>query len=112
MRVNKKREADLEKVLVDRVTNLGGLAWKFTSPGTVGVPDRIILIRGKICFVEMKAPDQRMRRIQEWRKKQIEREGFDVYCLDSLEKIEKFIEEIIGGKPNAVPATHLSAESH
>lgn len=92
---NKNSEATLEKRLVTKITNLGGIAWKFTSPGTIGVPDRIIMFQGKLCFVEMKAPGKQMREIQKWRKEQIEREGFPVMCLNSEEQVDEFINCII-----------------
>ena len=91
----KTLEADLEKRLVSKVTNLGGLAWKFTSPGTVGVPDRIILFQGRIFFVEMKAPRCDLRDTQKWRKLQIEREGFKVLRLRSEEEVDRFVETLM-----------------
>ena len=36
-------ESQLERKLRDEVKAKGGLALKFVSPGTVGVPDRIVL---------------------------------------------------------------------
>ena len=51
------REKMIESRLVQEVQSRGGLCWKFTSPGTDGVPDRIVLMPGgKIAFVEVKAP--------------------------------------------------------
>jgi len=47
------RERDIELKLRDAVKAVGGLCWKFTSPGTSGVPDRIVLMpKGRIAFVE------------------------------------------------------------
>lgn len=94
-RNNKTLEAKLEKRLVEKITNLGGLAWKFTSPGNIGVPDRIIIFRGVITFVEMKAPGKSMRNIQKFRKEQIEREGFPVMCLNSEEQVDTFVEGLV-----------------
>ena len=91
----KTKEAELEDMLVDKITNLGGIAWKFVSPGTVGVPDRIVMINGKLVFVEMKRPSKQMTEIQKWRRQQIEREGFDVMCLNSEEQVAEFVDRII-----------------
>lgn len=104
-RKNKTSEATLEKRLVTKITDLGGIAWKFTSPGTIGVPDRIIMFQGKLCFVEMKAPGKQMREIQKWRKEQIEREGFPVMCLSSEEQVDEFVEELIR---NGIQITSVS----
>lgn len=45
-----------EKYLCQQVANLGGIAYKFTSPSRRNVPDRIcILPKGIIVFVELKS---------------------------------------------------------
>ena len=38
------REKSIEEKLVAAVKVQGGVCWKFTSPGTAGVPDRIVLM--------------------------------------------------------------------
>ena len=37
------REKDIERILVTEVKKLGGRAYKWTSPGNDGVPDRIVI---------------------------------------------------------------------
>ena len=55
-------ERDIEQRLVKAVKAKGGLAPKFVSPGFDGVPDRIVLLpRGRIAFVELKAKGRKMR---------------------------------------------------
>lgn len=50
-------EKDIEKKLVHKVRQHGGLCLKWVCPGWAGVPDRIILMPGgKIVFVELKRP--------------------------------------------------------
>ena len=41
-----ERERNVERRLVDLVRRRGGLCLKWTSPGTVGVPDRIVVMPG------------------------------------------------------------------
>ena len=94
------REKMIESRFVQKVQSRGGLGWKFTSPGTDGVPDRIVLMPGgKIAFVEVKAPGEKMRALQIRRKQQLERVGFSVYCLDSLEQIRPILDEVGGETP-------------
>lgn len=94
------REKMIESRLVQEVQSRGGLCWKFTSTGTDGVPDRIVLMPGgKIAFVEVKAPGEKMRALQIRRKQQLERVGFSVYCLDSLEQIRPILDEVGGETP-------------
>ena len=50
-------ERDVERHLVNGVKAQGGKAYKWVSPGTPGVPDRIaILPGGRIIFIEVKRP--------------------------------------------------------
>ena len=49
------REKDVEKLLTEEVKHLGGRAYKWTSPGNAGVPDRIVIFPGRQpMFVELK----------------------------------------------------------
>jgi hypothetical protein len=51
------RENKVETYLDAEVTKLGGLTRKWVSPGRDGVPDRIVIHRGKVYFVEVKTVD-------------------------------------------------------
>lgn len=89
------RESYIEKRLMQEVKKRGGLAMKFVSPSLTGVPDRIVLLPGgRIAFVEVKAPGQKMRPLQLRRKEQLSDLGFKVYILDSIEMIGGIIDEI------------------
>ena len=91
------KERKIEEKLRNAVRQKGGLCWKFVSPGNAGVPDRIVLMqKGKVAFVEVKAPGETMRPLQEKRKRQLESLGFKVFCLDSARDIPKLISEIEG----------------
>jgi len=88
-------EKNIEQKLVSSVKNMGGIAPKFVSPGFDGMPDRLVLIpNGKIAFVELKAPGKIMRPLQVRRKRQLERLGFLVYCIDGSEQIGGVLDEI------------------
>jgi hypothetical protein len=96
MPTNKKvTERDIEKQLRLRIAVLGGKAYKFSSPGNSGVPDRIVLIRGKCYFVELKRPGQDLSPRQRAVKRDFEKLGFEVYRLDSLEDVDKFLKEVM-----------------
>ena len=88
-------EKQIEQKLVKAVKAKGGLAPKFVSPGFDGVPDRIVLLpRGRIAFIELKAKGRKMRPLQVRRKRQLESLGFSVYCIDSPEQIGGILDEI------------------
>ena len=89
-------EKKIEQALVSAVKAHGGVCWKFVSPGTAGVPDRIILMpKGVIAFVEVKAPGETPRKIQLKRHRQLRALGFRVYVLDNSADIQKIIEEVM-----------------
>ncbi|NFG22674.1 VRR-NUC domain-containing protein [Clostridium botulinum] len=88
-------ESRVENYLKRRVEKLGGKAYKWAPVGVVGVPDRMVLLPGgKIIFVELKAPGKKARKLQEYRAKQLRELGFQVECLDSIEKIDKLIQNV------------------
>ncbi len=89
------REKSLERALVRAVSNLGGIALKFVSPGMAGVPDRLVLLPGgKLAFVEMKAPGKAPRPLQRLRHEQLRELGFRVYVVDGKGKIGEMLVEI------------------
>lgn len=89
-------ERKIEIKLKKEIEKLGGLCIKFISPSMAGVPDRIILLpKGKICFAELKAPGEKLRPLQLKRKKQFESLGFKVYVVDSFEKVDELLKDVI-----------------
>jgi len=88
-------EKDIEKQLVNETKRMRGLALKFTSPGFVGVPDRLVLLPGgKLAFVEVKREGEKPRPIQISRHKLLRKLGFKVYVLDSKKQIKEILNEI------------------
>ena len=89
------REKIIEQHLVKAVKNSGGIAPKLVCPGFDGMPDRLVLLpRGKIGFVEVKAPGKEPRPLQVARHGLLRRLGFKVYILDALEQIGGILDEI------------------
>ena len=92
-------ESDIEKHLCKRVkSELHGWALKFVSPGQNGVSDRVILVpKGRIYFVETKAPGKKLRKLQEHVCGLIEQLGFKVLRIDTKAKVDAFISEVQAG---------------
>ncbi len=89
------REKEIEKKLTQAVKHMGGICPKFVSPGFDGMPDRIVLLpKGRMAFVEVKAPGERPRPLQLSRHKLLRRLGFPVYVLDTEEQIGGILDEI------------------
>lgn len=96
------READLEARFVREVKAAGGIAYKFVSPGSVGVPDRLVVLPGgKVVFVELKADGGRLSRMQVYRIAQLRGLGADVRVVKGAEDVKKFLDwlrEVIPGE--------------
>ena len=89
------REKNIESKLVKAVKEKGGIAPKFVSPGLDGVPDRLVLLPGgKIAFIELKATGKKMRPLQVRRKRQLEKLGFSVYCIDRADQFGGILDAI------------------
>lgn len=84
-------ENDIEKHLKKQITKIGGLCYKFTSPGTRGVPDRIVIYKGETFFIEMKRPGGKLRKDQQKIAKQIEQQGVKVFVLDTKMRVDHFV---------------------
>jgi len=94
------RESTIEARLAREVKKLGGLCYKFTSPGAPGVPDRIIILPGGIVvFVELKTEIGRLAKIQKWQIEELRKRGANVQVLKGMDQVLAFLEEV---KTNAV----------
>lgn len=75
---------------MDRVRSAGGLCWKWTSPSTVGVPDRIcVLPGGRVAFVEVKRPGGKLSAMQQRIIGLMRRLGAEVHVLESKEAVDE-----------------------
>ena len=81
-------EKDVEKKLGKK---LGGLWYKFVSPGNAGVPDRIAVRDGRVLFVEMKQTDGVLSPIQKAQLAKIVREGKAVHVVYGAGGAESFL---------------------
>ena len=88
-------EKEVEKFLVREVKKIGGVSFKFISPGNAGVPDRIVMLpNGKVVFVELKTDKGKLTKLQEVQIKKISNLGADARVLRGIEGVREFINEI------------------
>ncbi|NLB89657.1 MAG: VRR-NUC domain-containing protein [Clostridiales bacterium] len=82
-------ERTLEKNVCIYIKKLGGLAYKFVSPGRDGVPDRIcVMPDGKVLFIELKRPGEKPRPNQLKVHKDLQDRNQIVWVVDNLEDLK------------------------
>ncbi len=87
-------ENDIEKRLIKKVKALGGLTFKFTSPSTKGVPDRIVVFNSQVHFVELKRPNAAPRSLQLYWISEIKSQGVDALTLSTFDEVDEFVEKL------------------
>ena len=86
------RERDIEHYLVEQISKLGGKAYKFSSPNSRGVPDRLcILPNGFIFFVECKAPGRTVTPLQRLTIDKMRSMKVHVFITDSKSSVDYLI---------------------
>lgn len=89
------KEKQIEEYLRKCVKAIGGKAYKFVSPGNDGVPDRIVCLpNGRVIFVELKAPGEKTRPLQNAKIQELRSMQQVVVVLDNKEEVDKFIKYI------------------
>ena len=85
-------ERDIERYLVRRAIEHGGKAYKWVSPGRVGVADRIVLLPGGVVwFVELKTVKGRLSAWQKWFAAEMRRMGMNYIVIRSKEQVDKWL---------------------
>lgn len=90
-------EKEIEKKLRVRITKMGCLFEKFTSPGRRGVSDRIITIPGRpahIIFLELKAEGGQEEPLQKRQREIRLSMGSDARLVTGWAEAEAFAEEV------------------
>lgn len=100
-------ESEIEKKLVREIRKMGGMAYKFVSPGNTGVPDRIVILPGVITFVELKMETGRLSPGQKRQIGKLQDLGMKVVVLHGMKELEEFLDEI---RPASVPADSLQLD--
>ena len=83
-------EKQVEKYLVKRVKESGGLTYKWISTVS-GVPDRIVFLNNQVHLVELKTATGKLSPRQELVFDDLGEQGFSVHVLRSYDDIEEFI---------------------
>lgn len=91
-------ERDLEQRFVRGVKRAGGGCFKWVSPGNAGVPDRIVVIDGRVIFVELKTEHGRLSILQKAQIRKLQQHGVNVKVLYGQAEVDAFVAEMKGGE--------------
>lgn len=84
------QEKHIEQKLVKLIRTHGGLCWKLASPGTAGVPDRLVILPGgKTIFIELKAPGGKPRPLQIRQLAKLEKLGHQTLVINSIKQLQE-----------------------
>lgn len=81
----KMLESSIERKVKSYARTRGWLAYKWVSPSNRGVPDGIFIRHGKMFFIEFKAPDKKVTKLQKKHITDLQRHGFKCYIVSDVE---------------------------
>ena len=86
------RESEIERHFVWTVERMGGITYKFTSPGRKGVADRIACLPdGSTWFVELKTVKGRLSPWQKIFAADMRRMGLNYIVIRSTEEVDQWM---------------------
>ena len=88
------RERKVETALDEAVTAIGGITRKWTSPGRPGVPDRIVIYRGRVIFAEIKTTDGHLSGAQKREHQRLDAAGAEVATVYGHAGVQEFVEAL------------------
>lgn len=88
-------EKVVERYLVKKAKELRCLCYKFTSPQTAGVCDRLVIKDAKVYFVEMKDEDGKLSALQEHFIQEMAEQGIEVFVLANKKEVNEFFKAVI-----------------
>ena len=86
------RESVIEQRVCSYARDRGWLTYKWVSPANRGVPDRILFRDGRVLLIEFKAPGKRPTKLQSYIHQRLEKEGFKVHVIDSIEEGKRLVQ--------------------
>jgi predicted Zn-ribbon and HTH transcriptional regulator len=98
----KQSEKHVEAMLKAATERCGGTAVKMALTGARGFPDRLLLLPGRVVFVEVKGTGGKPDPMQEVWKRKIEALGLEWYLLDHTDDINAILRgpEALGVDPD------------
>ena len=89
------KESEIEKRVMLYANTKGVTQFKFVSPNTRGVPDRILIYEGRTLFIEFKKQGEKPTRLQELQIKKLEDAGMTVEVVDGVSVGERIVDRFV-----------------
>lgn len=87
-------ESQIENYLKLKIKQIGGLYYKFTSPGNAGVPDRLVAYKGVLNLIELKRPGGYLRPLQKKVIYDLCKQDIEVKVLSTKEEVKAYVAEL------------------
>jgi len=88
-------EKTIEQYAVKEAKARGGMAFKFVSPSTKGVPDRLVVLpSGRVGFLELKSSTGKPTRLQKYWLEYLEKLGCCTGVANSKETVRQFMDTL------------------
>lgn len=96
LKMNTKTESALQKHLKRWCERYGIACYKFASPSRRGVPDLILIYKGRVVFVELKSPAKtgKLSTLQRYELKLLTLHGAEVYVIDDYDQANAIIDDL------------------
>lgn len=92
------RERDIERALSKALAERGCLSLKFLGTER-GIPDRIVIGNGAVCFVETKnGTHGRLSKMQEWQHERLRKAGAEVFVIRTADEARRFAADFAARK--------------
>ena len=83
-------ESKIQSQIIKALKKAGWLVIRPITISEAGYPDLFCFRKGWVVFIEVKRPGQKLRKLQEYRKRQLEEQGFDVMIIDSKDQLNEY----------------------
>ena len=93
-----RSESDIESKVIQYAETKGVLQVKLNLIGRSGWPDRMLLYKGAVAFIEFKRAGEKPRELQKHIHEQLRRHGFNVYVVDQISDGLLVVEGITQGR--------------
>lgn len=91
-----KTEGALQRYLFARCKDVGVMGYKLSSPAKRGVPDVLLIYKGRVVFVELKSPAKtgKLSPLQKHEINLLANQDAEVYVIDEYEQVDELIAAI------------------